>query len=222
MLLPTVVIRSCPNGFSASVKFIAFFALFWSVAFSVAAADGKAIFSANCIACHGSKGEGNAQLGAPNIGGMEASYLARQLANFSSGIRGSAANDNYGAQMRAVVAVLKTDADRTAVANYVAGMPRAVSKNVIKADLANGSTQFNAVCSSCHGSHAQGNQQMGAPSLLGTDPQYVERQILAFRTGLRGVKPEDKTGALMRVGANMLPDVKSAHDVAAYITTIKP
>jgi cytochrome c oxidase subunit 2 len=188
---------------------------------SAATVDGKTIFTTTCIACHGSKGEGNVKIGAPNFAGMDATYLTRQLANFSSGLRGAAPNDSYGAQMRASVAVLKTDADRAAVAAYITSLQKVPSNTVIKSDLANGRTQFNAVCSSCHESRAQGNLQMGAPNLQGLEPAYIERQVLAFRNGTRGANPADKPGALMKVGASMLPDDKSAHDVAGYITTLK-
>ncbi|PRC91866.1 c-type cytochrome [Solimicrobium silvestre] len=197
-----------------------FVSLFTAHSGSASAADGKALFSTTCIACHGSKGEGNTVIGAPNIAGMDAPYLTRQLSNFSAGIRGTAASDNYGAQMRAAVAVLKSDADRVAVASYVASLPKIKATSTFKANLTNGSTQFNAVCSSCHGSRAQGNTQMGAPALPGTDPVYLERQITAFRSGTRGAHKDDKTGGLMRVGANMLPDALSVHDVVGYINTL--
>jgi len=204
---------------------VAFISLFGQV--PGAAADGKAIFTTTCIACHGSKGEGNTKIGAPNIAGMDATYVGRQLSNFISGIRGSSPNDSYGAQMRASVGVLKSEADRIAVAAYIASLAKIRSTNEYKANdakvnMANGSTQYNAVCSSCHESRAQGNAQMGAPSLVGVDPTYLERQVLAFRDGTRGAHKDDKQGALMRVGATMLPDIKSAHDVIAYINNLKP
>jgi cytochrome c553 len=117
--------------------------------------------------------------------------------------------------------VLKTDADRQALATYIASLPKVRSVSEVKGTLSNGSTQFNAVCSSCHESRAQGNAQMGAPSLIGLAPAYMERQILAFRDGTRGSHKDDKTGALMKLGASMLPDTKSVHDVVAYINTLK-
>ena len=52
------------------------------------AADGKALYN-TCTACHGAKGEGNRALGAPNIAGMDAWYLSKQLENFTLGRRGS-------------------------------------------------------------------------------------------------------------------------------------
>jgi cytochrome c oxidase subunit 2 len=201
---------------------VAFFISFFSFTLANAApVDGKSIFTTTCIACHGSKGEGNSVVGAPNIGGMDATYVTRQLNNFASGLRGTAPNDNYGAQMRAAIAVLKTDADRAAVAGYIASLAKVKSPASVKGDLAHGSTQFNAVCSSCHEARAQGNLQMGAPSLQGLDPTYLERQLLAFRSGTRGANPNDKSGSLMKLGASMLPDTQSVHDVVAYIMTLK-
>jgi cbb3-type cytochrome c oxidase subunit III len=185
------------------------------------AANGKALFL-SCSACHGQAGEGNAAIGAPNIAGADAWYLERQLSNFSSGLRGATPGDKFGAQMRGAVAFLKSDAERNAVANYVASLPKTKPSVAAKADLANGSTQFNAICSSCHGSHGRGNQAMGAPNLLGIDPVYMERQINAFRSGARGALKDDKWGAQMRVGAGMLPDAKSVRDVVAHIATLKP
>jgi cytochrome c553 len=172
------------------------------------------------MACHGLKGEGNANIGAPNIAGMDAVYVTRQLNHFAAGVRGAAPNDGYGAQMRAAASLLKTDADRQAMAGYIAALAKVPSRVAYKGAINNGSTQYNAVCSSCHEARAQGNQQMGAPALIGLDPNYMERQIMAFREGRRGAHPDDKQGALMKVGASMLPDTQSVHDVIAYILTL--
>lgn len=185
------------------------------------APNGKALFI-SCSACHGQAGEGNAAIGAPNIAGVDAWYLERQLGNFSSGLRGATAGDTYGAQMRGAVTLLKSDTERSAVATYIAALPKTKPTAPAKANLANGSTQFNAICSSCHGSHGRGNQALGAPNLLGLDPVYMERQITAFRSGARGSHKDDKWGVQMRVGAGMLPDAKSVRDVIAYIATLKP
>ncbi len=196
------------------------FSILLVVAVGSLAADGKAIY-ATCSACHGVAAEGNAKIGAPNIGGMDVWYIERQLANFSSGVRGAGAADSFGAQMRAAVSAIKSDAERTAVAAYVAALPAKKVTGAAKADMANGSTQFNAICSSCHGSHGKGNKMLGAPSLVGIDPGYLERQIIAFRSGTRGSHKDDKWGAQMRVGAGMLPDTKSVRDVLAHVGTLK-
>lgn len=186
------------------------------------AANGKALY-VTCQACHGAKGEGNRQLGAPNIAGMEAWYVERQLEHYANGMRGGDGADGYGAQMRVAVANLPTPADRSAVAGYIASLPRvpAAAAPAIKGDLAQGRTHFNAVCSSCHGSGGMGNPALQVPRLAGIDPVYLARQFAAYRAGKRGYHKDDKYGKQMRAGAGML-DAKLDQDVMAYIATLKP
>jgi cytochrome c oxidase subunit II len=193
------------------------------VAGNVHAADGKTLY-VTCMACHGAGGEGNRQLGAPNIAGKEAWYLERQLNAFADGSRGGADGDGYGAQMRVAVANLPTPADRKAVAVYIAGLPRVAQPAPTakaKADLARGATHFNAVCSSCHGASGKGNPNMQVPGVVGLDPVYLARQFAAYRNGTRGYSKDDKLGRQMRAAAGML-DAKADADVLAYIATLKP
>lgn len=187
------------------------------------AADGKGLFI-TCQACHGPKGEGNRQLGAPNIAGMDAWYIERQLAAFANGQRGAQSGDGYGAQMRAAVGNVPTPADKAAVAAYIASLPRvpAAAAPEIKGNLASGSTHFNAVCSACHGAGGLGNASMQVPRLAGTDPIYLARQLAAYRAGTRGYHKDDKYGKQMRAAVGMLPDAKLDQDVLAYIATLKP
>lgn len=214
-----------PTNWNKAFNFKSLLTLFclMSSTTSLLAADGKPLF-VTCIACHGARGEGNAQIGAPNIAGMASWYLSKQLGNFASGKRGADKADRYGAQMREAVKVLASEDQRLAVAQYIANLPpQPMQSNwkVSPAELANGRNQFNAICSSCHGSVARGNPTLGAPGLIGLDSTYAERQLKAFREGQRGAHPEDKWGAQMRVGASMLPDMKSGHDALAYIATLK-
>jgi len=186
------------------------------------AADSKAQYT-SCAACHGQKGEGNKALGAPNIAGMDAWHVKAQLENFAGGRRGTKAGDTYGAQMRAGSMVLATPADRAGMAAFVAKLPKqtAASKAPGKANLANGSTQYNALCSACHAANGKGNQALGAPRLAGIDSVYLARQYTNFRKGLRGSHPNDKLGKQMAAISKML-DVKAEQDVLAYIGTLKP
>jgi len=64
---------------------------------------------AQCAGCHGQKGEGNKQLGAPRLAGMSDWYLLRQLRALQSGLRGGNAADTPGATMKAVAASLPGD-----------------------------------------------------------------------------------------------------------------
>lgn len=59
--------------------------------------NGENLYNANCGACHGAAGKGNALMGAPRLAGMNSDYMARQYRAFQSGARGS--HDRYGKQM---------------------------------------------------------------------------------------------------------------------------
>jgi cytochrome c oxidase subunit 2 len=82
------------------------------------AAHGKQLYAA-CAACHGAKGEGNAQLQAPALATRSDWYLAAQLKNFREGLRGADARDSYGAQMRALATSLPDDKAITDVVAYI-------------------------------------------------------------------------------------------------------
>jgi cytochrome c553 len=53
------------------------------------------------------------------LNGLNDWYLARQLANFRNGTRGSHAGDTYGAQMRAAAAVLPDESSIQDVVSYI-------------------------------------------------------------------------------------------------------
>jgi cytochrome c553 len=72
---------------------------------------------AACAACHGPTGNGNGPATWPMVSGQNAEYTADQLRYFRSGER---ANDPV--EMMRGVAKRMTDAEITAVANYIAGL----------------------------------------------------------------------------------------------------
>jgi cbb3-type cytochrome c oxidase subunit III len=185
------------------------------------AADGKALF-APCVACHGPHGEGVPATGAPNIAGSEAWYVERQLKNFATGLRGAQPGDGYGAAMKAGSAALRSDGDRSAVAAYVAGLPRTRAAAAGTAVPDNGRNYFNAICSACHGSNGLGNEALGAPRLAGLPATYLARQLAAFKSGQRGAQNGDRLGAQMRSISAMLPDARTEQDVIAYAASLKP
>ena len=80
---------------------------------------GKAAYVV-CQACHGSKGEGNKTLNSPRLAGLQDWYVARQLKNFKSGIRGTKSGDMFGMQMRPMAMSLANDEAINNVAAYIA------------------------------------------------------------------------------------------------------
>jgi cytochrome c553 len=184
---------------------------------TLAAAVGNAQF-APCVACHGSRGEGNTALGAPAIAGQDAAYLQRQLQHFRAGRRGTHPSDKFGAQMRAVgTATIKDDAAVAALAAYAAALPKTRPAAPLKGDLRNGNNLYHGKCGACHGGQAEGNAALNAPRLAGLDAAYSRRQFTHFRDGVRGTDPKDLPGRQMAMMARTLPTERDLDDVIAYI-----
>jgi cytochrome c553 len=72
-----------------------------------------------CVTCHGVRAEGNEKAATPPLAQLDDRYLATQLENFSSGVRGTAAGDTAGAQMRAAAQALPDSAAIRDVVAYI-------------------------------------------------------------------------------------------------------
>jgi cytochrome c oxidase subunit 2 len=79
---------------------------------------GRAQFE-TCAACHGAKAEGNAALHAPALANQSDWYLVTQLERYRAGLRGYAADDPEGAQMRAIAASLPDSAAIVDLVSYI-------------------------------------------------------------------------------------------------------
>ena len=180
------------------------------------AADGVKLY-VSCVACHGTKGEGNPALNAPAIAGQDAAYLERQLRNFRGDRRGSHKSDTFGAQMRAFAAALGDDAAITKIAGYVAGLPKTASTTPARGNLHNGNNLYQGKCGACHGGRAEGNPALNSPRLAGLDAAYLKRQFANFRDGVRGANPQDVPGRQMAMMAKTLPNERDLDDVIAFI-----
>lgn len=184
------------------------------------AAAGKALFAV-CVACHGETGEGNQALNAPAIGGQEAWYVQRQLANFKGGVRGGDAGaDAYGAQMVPMAAMLADDAAIANVAAYTASLSPAAPAASAGGDAATGAALY-AVCAACHGADGKGIESMNAPSLSAQHDWYLARQLTNFKAGARGTHASDAYGMTMKPMADMLADDAAIKNVVAYVITLK-
>ena len=84
------------------------------------------------------------------------------------------------------------------------------------ADAAAGKSLF-AVCESCHGVNAEGNQALDAPLLAGLDADYLARQLRNFQRGLRGGGAEGSPARGMRDMAALLTDESQIQLVAQYV-----
>jgi len=79
---------------------------------------GKASYAA-CVSCHGPNAEGNKDLNAPKISGIQDWYIVRQLKHFKNGIRGANPKDTYGMQMRPMSMTLPDEEAIKNVAAYI-------------------------------------------------------------------------------------------------------
>lgn len=173
-----------------------------------------------CGVCHGRSAEGSSDLHAPRIAGLPEWYVARQLRNFRTGLRGASEEDLSGSQMARMALQLWNDAEVTAVARYVSSLPAAPGSRTVRGKAKRGRTAYTS-CAACHGTQAEGNAELGAPPLAAHDDWYVVEQLNAFRLGLRGTHADDTFGQQMRAAATMLPDDQAVADVATYLGTLQ-
>src|SRR5712664_3528871 len=87
-----------------------------------AATRGQEVFQ-TCVPCHNADGSGNPAIGAPNIAGMKAWYVERELDKFRAGVRGLQFNDVEGLRMGPMALSLASEDDVKAVAHYVETLP---------------------------------------------------------------------------------------------------
>ncbi len=173
----------------------------------------------SCVICHGTEGEGKKALGAPRIGGLSESYLARQLAYFRQSTRGTSEDDIYGTQMRAMALALEDMNELEAMAHYFSTLSPSPAPETISADVERGKELY-AVCAACHGQDAGGNEALNAPSLRGQHDWYLIRQLENYQNGLRGANPADEFGAQMVPIVKSLDGENDIIDIVAYINSL--
>jgi cytochrome c oxidase subunit 2 len=191
-----------------------------AASFAAAAAGdpeaGKATY-VTCSACHGPQGEGMQALSGPKLSGLGDWYLARQIHNFKSGIRGSGGPP--GSLMAPMVAALDDAAVENVVA-YIQTLPDTPAPVTVQGDADRGKQYF-GTCAACHGAAGEGNQALNAPRVAGMSDWYLVRQLQDFKSGARGKHPQDSIGVQMAPMAAMLADDQAINDVVAYINTMR-
>lgn len=150
-----------------------------------AMALGKVLFADNCAACHGSQGQGNQMLGAPNLSDGDWLY-----GGDGKTILTSIQDGRHGVMQPWGQALGESGVDE--LTTYVLSLSRGVPHNAedtLKAEA--GRKRFSA-CAACHGMKGKGNPALGAPDL--TDSIWLyggTRQAVAqtIRDGRSGVMP---------------------------------
>lgn len=193
----------------------------WAAMQGIPAADaiaGKAQYGI-CATCHGPMGEGSVAMNAPALAGLPPWYTERQIRHYQQGIRGAHKDDIFGQQMAGMSRVLAGDSAVRNVSAYIESLPSAEVASTVSGNVAKGAAHFNG-CSVCHGSKAQGNYALQAPSLVGQQDWYLRRQLKNFRMGIRGAHANDNYGHQMVLMARSLQNEKSVDDLLSYLNTL--
>ena len=172
-----------------------------------------------CSQCHGPTAGGQQLALAPAIAGLPQWYTVPQIQHFRSGARGMNPDDVGGLRMHPMSLALKDDADVGHVAAYVASLPEVRPAPVVAGGDPQRGAQHYALCAACHGAQGQGNEQMKAPRLVGTNDWYLVSSLQKYKAGIRGSNPANPNGAVMRSFAAQL-DEQAILDLVAYIGTL--
>ncbi|MBW7902373.1 MAG: cytochrome c4 [Rhodocyclaceae bacterium] len=179
-------------------------------------AKGKEIAETICIACHGVDGN-SPDPANPNIAGLGADYIYKQLSNFKAPEDGPALRDSP--IMGGMVAGLSSEDMKNLAAHYSRQKqtPAAAGDETLIAegrklwrqgDFARGIP----ACAGCHGPAGAGLPAQ-YPRLAGQFKEYTEDQLKKFRLGERANDPEK----MMRMIADKMSDrqIKAIAEYAA-------
>ena len=182
----------------------------WATAADQARAE--EIVQGKCFICHGIEGESSSPV-FPRLAGQNATYVARQLADYHSGKRKSTT-------MKPMVEDL-TPADFEALGAYFASRPT-IGHAVADPELAQmgrfiyarGNPYSGvAACATCHGADAHGTVTL--PRLAGQHAQYTENQLKQFNT-----RERTNDNAVMHGIASKLTELE-LKAVASYLSGLK-
>ncbi len=175
--------------------------------------------SAMCAACHGVDGNSLVPM-YPSLAGQSASYIAKQLADFKTGMTSGGKSGRVDPIMGGMTMALNEQDMNDLGAYFNAQMAKTAGgetsdigkKLYFGGDVERGIT----ACIACHGSDAKGMSQAGFPAVAGQSAIYLKSQLEKFRDGARN---NDKN-AMMQNIAFKLEDA----DITAlvkYMSTIK-
>ena len=170
----------------------------------------KKIVSGSCFLCHGEEGESSSEI-FPKLAGQHAQYIAKQLENFKTGKRKSAAMGDMSIRLapdemlalghyfesKSTPAEAGKDPDLAGVGRYIFHT----------------GNRFSGVpaCASCHGKEGLGTASL--PRLAGQYASYVETQLKLFNQ-----RERTNDNALMHAIVSKMTPLEMAA-VAAYISS---
>lgn len=176
------------------------------------AEKGKAL-AGTCAACHGTDGNSLVPM-YPNIAGQHEDYIAKQLAEFKSGLRSDPV-------MAGMVAALSPEDMKNLAAYFATQEVKKGAKpsevNQAGRDLYFGGDAKRGItaCAACHSPTGQGMALAKFPALTHQKADYVKATLKKFRSGERG----NDMNAMMRGVAVKLTD-KDIEDVTAFLSSL--
>ncbi len=194
----------CPNEADGTMRFGVVLAAAVLIAAPAAAQDGFDEWNAKdimrtCAPCHGEFGQGGGGGVYPRLAGMNADYLAEQIAKFKSRERENIpmipfANDRElpARDIRDVTRYLAgiTLATRLPeTTGPVDGLERLLQAKMLMqipradGDIERGKQLYGEQCGVCHGREGQG--RVTKPPLAGQHTDYLQTQITNFKKGNR-------------------------------------
>jgi len=89
-----------------------------------------------------------------------------------------------------------------------------------RADQKERGAQLFQLCAQCHGPNGGGSELAKAPDIAGLPEWYLVAQLRAFRSGIRGLHPDDAAGLRMYPMAQYLKDDADVSAVAGYVARL--
>ncbi len=196
-------------------------------------ANGETIFNegkgdaAACMGCHGEKGLGNDDMGAPRIANIGQTYVIKQLADFAADRR---IPEGAGGAMPDFAKAL-SEQDRRDLAGYLNNLEYKVEPSDLKTLSANGNKVGKPEagqiivtqgikgkvppCQDCHGFNGR------APHIPAINQQkfvYLVNQLNSWRNDSRANDPTVEKAGIMRRIAKFLSDDDIAN-ISAFLST---
>ena len=184
--------------------------------------------TATCAACHGMDGNSLVPNLYPSLAGLGENYIVKQLQDIKNGKPEE--GGRAVPEMTAFVATLSEQDFADIAAYYASQSLKLAGAKELTVKLNNGDMVNTLVlgqsvyrfgnpnsgvpaCSGCHSPTGQGNAPAGYPRIGGQSPDYVSKQLHAFRVGDRA---NDGEAQPMRQVAEYLSDAEIA-SLANYI-----
>jgi len=150
-----------------------------------------------CVHCHDI--ENNKELKTPNLAGQNSLYLIKQIKLFRN-------NTRVHPVLSSTEVRLSNDDIESLAIHYQNLKPENLANKLSK----EGESIFSS-CTGCHGSNGEGIAPF--PRLIGQKPDYIEQQLINFKTGVR-------QSTVMRAMTINLSD-KDIKSLATYLGSAK-